>query len=264
MAQIETDHEFVSMQAGALVEHYQKNRKTMSRSWEQRNRRYIFLICLLAVAALLSFVQGPVVQALAQLSANELSTLIGKLSTLNSLEVASIVASFLVYNASVVFDLLMIVFLVAVFYLTADLFHRSSMLVSSYVYLALMEAEIRTVLRLSDEFVAFTKESSFYKATGRRLSFLIGAANKGMLGCLLVAFFASRLLGDYPRDGLPLGVPTPADLGPWLLWARKNFLFLLDVLTAGLTMPLFWGYLTLKPPSESELREAMTKAAHQL
>ncbi len=252
-----------AVRATALVEHYQKTREQLTHDWVERNRRYSLLVAMLAAAAMLSFVQGPVVQALGRLSTGELSTLLGKVTTLGNPDLSSIVASLLVYNASVVFDLLMIGFLVLSFYLMTDLFHRSSILGSGYVYLALMEREIRGALLLGEEHAAFTREGAFYRATGRRMSKLIGWANKGMLGALLVLFFAARLFTDFPTDWLAGHAPGRGDVAAWPQWATRNFLFVLDVITALLTARMFWGYLVLKAPSEAAVREAIAQSERQ-
>jgi hypothetical protein len=252
-----------TVRAEALVEHYQKTREQLTRDWVERNRRYSLLVAMLAIAAMLSFVQGPVVQALGRLSTGELSTLLGRMTTLGNPELSSIVASLLVYNASVIFDLLMIALLVLAFYLMTDLFHRSSILGAGYVYLALMEREIRGALLLGVAHIAFTREGAFYQASGRRMSKLIGWANKGMLGALLVLFFAARLFTDFPQDWFPLRLPDPRNLATWPQWATRNFLFLLDVITALLTARMFWGYLVLKPPSEAKVRAAIAQSEQQ-
>jgi len=249
-----------TVRAQALVEHYQKTREQLTRDWVERNRRYSLLVAMLAVAAMLSFVQGPIVQALGRLSTGELSALLGKMTTLGNPDLSSIVASLLVYNASVIYDLLMIAFLVLAFYLTTDLFHRSSMLGSGYVYLALMEHEIRGALLFGEEHAAFTREGAFYRATGRRMSKLIGWVTKGMLATLLVLFFAARLLTDFPQAWSPLRLPDPGNLATWLQWAARNFLFLLDVITALLTARMLWGYLVLRPPSEAKVRAAIAQS----
>jgi hypothetical protein len=250
--------DLTKLQATALARHYQRIREQVTRAWEQRNRRYVFLVCMLAVAALLSFVQAPIVKNLGEGSSVELSALIKKLPNANNLEVLwNILVTLLVYNAAVVFEVLMIVLLVAVFYLTADLYHRSSLLVDLYLYLALLETEIRSALRLGKRQVAFTREGPFYRVTGTRMSLLIGAANKGMLGCLLFLFFATRLLGDLSFDGLPSGIPTHDNFTAWLAWARKSPLLVLDVVTALMTLPLYLGYLWLGPRPEAKMRDAI-------
>jgi hypothetical protein len=250
------------VRATALVEHYQKTREQLTRDWVERNRRYSLLVAMLAVAAMLSFVQGPLVETLGRVSRNELSALLAKL-TEGSPDLSSIVASLVVYNAAVVFDLLMIAFLVLSFYLTTDLFHRSAMLGSGYVYLALMEREIRAALLLGEAHTSFSKEGAFYRTTGFRMSRLIGRANKGMLGCLLVLFFAARLLADFPLGWFPMRLPQRGDIAAWPQWSTRNFLFLLDVITALLTARMYWGYLMLKSPSEAKVREAIAQAERQ-
>jgi hypothetical protein len=249
-----------TVRAEALVEHYQRTREQLTRDWVDRNHRYSLLVALLAVAALLSFVQGPVVQALGALSTTELSSLLGKVS--NGPDPWALIASLIIYNAAVVFDLLMIAFLVLVFYLMTDVFHRSGILGSGYVYLSLMEHEVRAALLLTESHTAFTREGAFYRATGRRTSKLVGRANKGMLGCLLVLFFAARLFTDFPQEWLPLR-PAPADVATWTRWATRNFLFFLDVVTALLTARMFWGYLVLRAPSETAVREAIARSFRQ-
>jgi hypothetical protein len=253
----------VTVRAEALVEHYQKTREQIGRDWLERNRRYSWLVAMLAVAALLSLVQGPVVQALGRLSTKELSALLEKVSALGNPDLSNIVATLLVYNGALIYDLLMIAFLVMTFYLMTDLFHRSAILASGYVYLALMETEIRRELMLGAAHAAFTRDGPFYQATGAHMSRLVGRANKGMLGCLVVLFFAARLFTDFPQGWFPLRVPDPSNLATWPQWATRNFLFLLDVVTALLTARMFLGYVVLKPPSEAKVRAAIALSVQQ-
>jgi len=243
------------VRATALVDHYQKTRDQVSRAWEQRNHRYLLLVGLLAAAIVLSF--APIiVELVGRYTLVELSEVLKKAAPGNKDTAKDVAALSLAARWDVVLTIVMIVVLVSVFYMMTDLFHRSSLLVSSYVYLALVENEIRSVLQTN---VAFTREGSFYRATGARMSVLIGLVNKGMLGCLLFVFFTLRLLFDY-RDGLiPLGLAERSNLPAWAVWAQGNFLFLFDVLALLLTAGMYLGYLTLRTPSETTVREAVVR-----
>jgi hypothetical protein len=128
----------------------------------------------------------------------------------------------------------------------------------------MVEREIRDALALSSLHVAFTREGSFYAATaGGWRTRAIGLANKGMLGCLLAGFFAARLYTDFPIDLFQTSLPAWTDLSAWPVWARRNLLFVLDVVAVLLTVPMLWGYLTLRSPSEDEVRAALSQSVRQ-
>jgi hypothetical protein len=84
-----------------------------------------------------------------------------------------------------------------------------------------------------------------------------------MLACLLVLFFAARLWTDFPFGLFALRLPAFADLAEWPRWATRNLLFFLDVVTALLTARMFWGYVMLKVPSETAVREAIAQSVRQ-
>jgi hypothetical protein len=139
--------------------------------------------------------------------------------------------------------------LVAVFYLMANLYHRSSLIVNYYRYLGRLERDLRTELGLGPSTVGFTREGEFYRDTGRSMSTLIRLCYKLVLCSLLALFFTSRMLIDWPND-LAVLMQLPRD--HVVAWVTQNFLFVLDVLLCVLTTILFLAYAFVRAKPDNE------------
>ena len=139
--------------------------------------------------------------------------------------------------------------LVAVFYLMANLYHRSSLIINYYSYLGQIERKLRAELGLGTNRVGFTREGEFYRDTGRRMSSLIRLCYKLVLCALLALFFTSRMLIDLPND-LAVLLQLPRD--HVFAWVTKNFLFVLDVLLCVLTTILFLAYAFVRAKPDNE------------
>src|SRR5262249_4856829 len=148
--------------------------------------QFIILIAVLAAAVLVAFAR--------QLIAPFLEALI--VGQGPKLEPAALerLRAFLPLASDLVLGLLV----VSLFYLMASLCHGSGMIINHYVYLSMMEREVRHELQLAKDQIAFTREGPFFEATGRDLTRLIGLCYKLVLGVLLVAFFALRIYFDLP------------------------------------------------------------------
>jgi hypothetical protein len=152
-------------------------------------------------------------------------------------------------------DLILAFLVVTVFYLTASLVNRTSIIMSYYLYMGLLEEEIRAAFQIPRGQFAFTREGVFYEMASSSMSRLIGRCYKAVLGALLVLFFAARLFFDFPRDLPPLGLG-----GDMLLqWASKCFLFAVDVLVVVPTLWLFARFAWLGPMQEADARSKMSQ-----
>ncbi len=146
-------------------------------------------------------------------------------------------------------DLLLAFLVVTVFYLTASLVNRTSIIMNYYLYMSLLEDEIRAAFQIPKGQFAFTREGVFYELASASMSRLIGRCYKAVLGSLLVLFFAARLFFDFPRDLPPFGLG-----GDILLqWASRSFLFVVDVLIVVPTLWLFFRFAWLDPMSRPTL-----------
>jgi hypothetical protein len=231
-----------AVRAQALAEHYQKTVDLVARSWERRNRQFIVLIAVLAAAVLVAFSR--------QLIAPLLEALIKEhLPVLQQGPAGQRLNTFLPLAS----DLLLALLTVAIFYLMASLCHASGMIINLYVYLGMLEREVRHELQLPKDQIAFAREGPFYEATGRPLTRLIGFCYKLVLGALLLAFFSLRIYFDLPGDA----VPGREDAVRWYGWVVGNFLLIVDIVVAVPTLWLFIHYARLSPMRETDVRRRM-------
>jgi hypothetical protein len=213
-----------------LAEHYQKTYELVLHFWERRNRQFVSLAAVLAVAAVGSILQ----EALIAAARIYLETVLKDAKTN-----VSVVLEALPQAYSVVMTFL----LVASFYLMANLYLQTSLIINYYGYIDLLEHDLRAELALSRARVAFTREGAYYSSNGQRVSALVRLFYKLVLFALLVLLFASRMMVDWPHDLVVLlELPPDRIIG----WLGKNYLFILDVLLCGLTMILFFAYAFLR------------------
>jgi hypothetical protein len=243
---------FASTRATALTEHYQRTVDLVSRAWVRRNRQFIILIGVLAAAVLVAFSRQLIAPLLEALIVDQLPKLpdpaAGRLRAF--LPLAS--------------DLLLALLMVAIFYLMASLCHGSGMIINAYVYLGMLEREVRAELKLGKDQIAFTREGPFFEVTGRRLTRLIGFCYKMVLGLLLVAFFALRIYFDLPSEGLMATVPGRAEAVRWYGWLIGNFLLIVDIAVAIPTLSLFLRYARLSPMAETDVRKQLAQLSGEM
>ncbi len=145
--------------------------------------------------------------------------------------------------------------LVAVFYLMANLYHRSGVIINYYQYLGVLEGKIRHALGFSPDEIAFSREGRFFDITGSRMTRWIGFSYKLILGSLILLFFVSRIWFDLPTEWFSPRVATPEDVIKWYGWLIGNFFFVIDVLIGAPTLWLFWRYARLKTMSIARVRQ---------
>lgn len=250
MDDVGTRDTLASARIAALTEHYQKTYELVLHFWERRNRQFLILAGVLAVAAMASILQ----EALIAGAKEYLNTLLQAKE--GGLGQTSAPRQPLSESVPLAYDVLITFLMVATFYLMANLYHRSGGIIRYYVYLGMLEREIRDQMQLRPSQPGFTREGSFYKASGAAVTGLIRWTYKLVLFSLLVLFFVSRILIDWPHDLATLVQLPSADIVGWI---AGNFLFLLDVLLFALTLLLFLGYATLGAPSEEAVRQAIAK-----
>jgi Trk-type K+ transport system membrane component len=224
--------------ARAMVEHYQKTYELVLRFWEQRNQLFLVLASVVAAAALLTYVQT----AALRIAEGALMASLSKDATQTQEEIRA--------NLPLAFDMLIAFLVVAVFYLMANLYHRSAHIINYYTYLRRLEIEIRDELKFEARTIAFTREGTFYERTGLPKSRLLGLSYKVVLGSLLFAFFFLRIVRDQP-DWSRLEPDSVARIADW---GQQSFLFLLDIFVAVPTAMMFFGYATLSARA-AHLRE---------
>ena len=181
--------------AGLLVQHYQDTYQLTYQLWQQRNRLFLFLLGMVALASLLTY--APETNSI-------LLSWLGKVVGISDQKALT---------ASVPFALLQAAFLAVVFYLMVNLFHRAVYILRNYRYLGALESEIRTALQLNDADQAFTRESRFYWSDRPWVLGTVKYVYVVFLGGLLLAFSGGRLYTDWGNwllviVDLGLAVPT--------------------------------------------------------
>ena len=229
----------------ALTEHYQKTYELVLHFWERRNRQFLILVGVLAVAALATIFQHPLLAAAkAYLEEKKIA----------NAELAEALP--LAYRVIVTF------LLVAAFYLMANLYHRSGVIINYYQYLGLLEQRIRNEFGFGPNDVAFAREGRFYRVTGSRMTRWIGFSYKLVLGSVTLLFFASRIWFDLPSQWPPR-VAGPEDVVRWYGWLIGNFFFVIDVVVAIPTLWLFWRYARLSAMRDARVLERFQELHRQ-
>ena len=191
-----------------LAEHYQKTYELTSNHWRQRNRTFLLLLGMIAVAALLTF-RVPHSEGL-------LVDFIAKMLSISD------PARLKALRNSFPFGIVQTILLLVVFYLMVNLYHRSVNVLRSYRYLGELEADIRRELELPDGTAAFTREGEFYKTCRDWPSKWVKRAYIILLVFLLLAFLIGKIADDF---------------------RNATFLFaVVDIIVAVPTLFFFWAY----------------------
>lgn len=166
-----------------LVEHYHKTYDLTFSVWESRNQSLLILLAVVGFSTLLTF----------NVSAAQplLVDIIAKLCGVTSDErIAELKKSF-------PYGIIQSIFIIVVFYLTINLYHKTSFIRRSYKYLSGVESDIRIALNLPVGSISFTREGDFYNNHRTFSSFMTGLSYVLILGVLLFSFLGMRLLNDW-------------------------------------------------------------------
>lgn len=184
-----------------VAEHYQKTYELTYELWKQRNLTFLALLGVIGVATLLTF--GP---------AQTNPLLIGWIAKVLGISDPGRVAEL---QKSFPFAILQSVFLIVVFYLTVNLYHRALYVLRNYRYLGELESEIPEQLNMTRGSVSFTRESTFYWNDRAPLLGAVKWVYMFFLGALLLAFLGGRTYQDFEAGryllvmmDLAIAVPT--------------------------------------------------------
>ncbi len=182
-----------------LVDHYENTYQLVLRFWDERNRLFLILLAIIVFGVLLTYAPNETFPLLAIL----MSKLIGIEGDMRSLQ------------ESLPFALVQSVLLLSIFYLMVNLFHRSVFVLNTYMYLGLLEKEIRSSLKSSDKSISFSRESSFYWRTRPKLLGSVKWFYIFLLGTLLTSFIVGKVVLDFSSQiyslvavDLLVGIPT--------------------------------------------------------
>ena len=175
--------------AELIAEHYQKTFEITHELWSQRNRIFLILLTVIGVATTLTFRASEANPLLVSLIAKTIGIT-------DSARLTELRGGF-------PFGLLQTILLIVVLYLMVNLHHRSLYVLRNYHYLAALEKEIRQHLDLPEEAVAFTREGAYYWGNRGYLQSAVKWTYTLLLGFLLLAFLAGRIIEDF-RSGAAL------------------------------------------------------------
>ncbi|TXE45951.1 MULTISPECIES: hypothetical protein [Serratia] len=165
-----------------LVEHYHKTYDLTFSVWESRNQSLLILLAVVGFSTLLTFnvseAQPLLVDIIAKLCGIASDDRIKEL------------------KKSFPYGVIQSIFIIVVFYLTINLYHKTCFIRRNYQYLSGLETDIRSALNLPTGSVSFTREGNFYNKHRTFSSFMTGLSYVLILGALLVSFLGMRLLND--------------------------------------------------------------------
>jgi len=166
----------------ALTEHYQNTYELTYRYWVQRNRTFLLLLTVIAIASFITFGSPNTDSIMVFIIAK----FIGVTDAAGRNEI----------QQGFSFTLIQSVLLFLVLYLMVNLHHRSDFVLRNYQYLGRLEQEIRVALNLNEDSVAFSRESGFYWKSRSWGSAAVKWVYILLLGLLLIIFLGGRLYND--------------------------------------------------------------------
>lgn len=166
-----------------LVEHYHKTYDLTFSVWESRNQSLLILLAVVGFSTLLTFNVSEAQPLLVDI--------IAKLCGIASDErIKNLKKSF-------PYGVIQSIFIIVVFYLIINLYHKTCFIIRSYHYLSGIEKDIRSALNLPTDSVSFTREGDFYNNHRTFSSFMTGLSYVLILGVLLLSFLGMRLINDW-------------------------------------------------------------------
>ena len=222
-----------SERAAMLVDHYHRAAGQTSERWRERNRQFLFLVGVLALAVLATANPGE--------TDGFLVTLLAKFAGVAEADISKLRESF----PYVVLHGLLVVL---VFYFMTDVFRLNANIMRNYEYLRGLESDIRDELALDPASTAFSKEGDFYDEFKVKGGGAVKIAYVLIVGGMLAFFLVFRLTSDWPSAGLGL-----AQLGSWqafAAWLLKHLLLTVDLVVGGMTVLMYLAYAQLSffPP----------------
>jgi hypothetical protein len=219
--------------AKVLADHYHRAAEQASVRWQERNRQFLFLVGVLALAVLLT--------ANASATDSFLITILAKLAGVPEAQIDKLRESF----PYVVLHGLLVVL---VFYFMTDVYRLNANIIRNYEYLRGLERDLRDELRLAPAQVAFSKETDFYDTFKVAGNGVIKFAYVLLVGGMLAFFLVFRITSDWPANGFGL-----AQLGSWQTftpWLERHMLLLVDFVVGGMTVLMYLAYawLSIWPP----------------
>ncbi|EPN9527234.1 hypothetical protein ACT5AM_001902 [Cronobacter malonaticus] len=166
-----------------LVDHYHKTYDLTFSIWESRNQSLLILLAIVGFSTLLTFnvseAQPLLVDIIAKICGISSETRITEL------------------KKSFPYGIIQSIFIIVVFYLIINLYHKTCFIKRSYRYLSGMESDIRSALNLPAGSVSFTREGDFYNNHRTLSSFMTGLSYVLILGALLFSFLGMRMFNDW-------------------------------------------------------------------
>ena len=195
-----------------LANHYQKTVEVAFEVWKERNKLFVYLV-ITASLGLMLLLRVPtaddlIVDAIAKF-----------LDITDPLRKADLQTGF-------PFDILLSGILIAMFYLMQRLYSTNLSVMRHYLYLGLLEKEIRPNLGLPGGSVSFTREGSFYWDNRRNMQSISKFYYVAVLFIILVPFMGIKLFNDFnPPSWIALvdGIVSALTISYWWEYARSSF-----------------------------------------
>ena len=187
-------------QVKAITEHYQKTFELTHEMWKERNRLFVYLV-LTTGGGLLFLLRVPEFDRLL------VETIASVLKISDSTRIAELYTNF-------PFDVLLSAILVIIFYLMQKLYSTNLSVSRYYLYLGIMEDEIRKTLELPANSVAYTREGKFYwggRTTAQNISKWLYVF---VIAITILPFSVLKVLGDL---GVGKTILTAVDLAVSLM-----------------------------------------------
>jgi hypothetical protein len=223
--------------AQVLADHYHHAAEQASERWQERNRQFLALVAVLALAVLLTANPGG--------TDSFFLALVAKLAGVKEDDIDRLRESF----PYVVLHGLLVVL---VFYFMTDVSRLNANIIRNYEYLRGLEPDLRDELGLHLDHTAFSKETAFYDSFRVKGSGAVKYAYVLIVGGMLAFFLLFRVTSDLPADGFTMAQPvTWQAVAQWL---TKHFLLMVDLVVGGMTVLMYLAYawLSLRPPRRKQ------------
>jgi hypothetical protein len=219
--------------AQVLADHYHRAAEQATARWQERNRQFLGLVGVLALAVLLTANPGG--------TDSFFLALVAKFAGVAESDLARLRESF----PYVVLHGLLVVL---VFYFMTDVFRLNANIIRNYEYLRGLERDLRDELALHVDHTAFSRETDFYDAFKVKGNGAVKFAYVLIVGGMLAFFLLFRVTSDWPADGFAM-----AQAAAWQAlaqWLVRHFLLMVDFVVGGLTVYMYLAYARLSfwPP----------------
>ncbi len=187
----------------SIIEHYNKTYEVTLKFESQRNGIFVLVFLAIGVAMFLTTNERLFIQAI---------DVVFRVATPNGADPAGGPPALPALAAPTLYFLwifLKEIGVLSITYLMINLHHRAATVRRNYLYINDLEGEIRDRLEVAPDSVAFTRESTYYRAHRPAIYTLIKWTYALVLLVMVLAFTGLRLSADAPVAFNPTWLPAP-------------------------------------------------------